>query len=208
MLDISPIPAFDDNYIWLLSDSESRRAYVVDPGEAAPVVSALEQQRADTPANASRTPPAWRSTVGMAGIALALYLLRRRSSSREPEEAEVEPGIEPEGEPEPDLVVEEEPAPDLVAVAAEDTAEPEAEGVVLLPDARPARGRMIRRHEFTVAIDLEELALSLKALADRGVDPVRALGPASGDETLTEALGAATGVWVAAPDDGVLGGEP
>jgi DNA repair exonuclease SbcCD ATPase subunit len=35
-------------------------------------VSALEQQRADTPANASRTPPAWRSTVGMAGIALAL----------------------------------------------------------------------------------------------------------------------------------------
>ncbi len=45
MLSIQPIPAFDDNYIWLLSDSESHRAYVVDPGEAAPVVSALEQQQ-------------------------------------------------------------------------------------------------------------------------------------------------------------------
>ena len=45
MLSIQPIPAFDDNYIWLLSESESRRAYVVDPGEAAPVVSALEQHQ-------------------------------------------------------------------------------------------------------------------------------------------------------------------
>ena len=45
MLSIQPIPAFNDNYIWLLSDSDSRQAYVVDPGDAAPVVSALEKQQ-------------------------------------------------------------------------------------------------------------------------------------------------------------------
>jgi len=44
MLSIQPIPAYDDNYIWLLFDTESRRAYVVDPGDAAPVIVALEEQ--------------------------------------------------------------------------------------------------------------------------------------------------------------------
>lgn len=36
-----PIPAFDDNYIWMLHDG--RRALVVDPGEADPVLAALQQ---------------------------------------------------------------------------------------------------------------------------------------------------------------------
>lgn len=36
-----PIPAFTDNYLWLLHDGE--RALVVDPGEAAPVQQALAQ---------------------------------------------------------------------------------------------------------------------------------------------------------------------
>jgi hydroxyacylglutathione hydrolase len=36
---IIPIPAFSDNYIWLLNDG--RHAAVVDPGDAAPVVKAL-----------------------------------------------------------------------------------------------------------------------------------------------------------------------
>ena len=35
MLKIIPIPAFDDNYLWLLHDGE--HALVVDPGDAAPV---------------------------------------------------------------------------------------------------------------------------------------------------------------------------
>jgi len=35
-----PLPAFDDNYIWLLRDSAGR-ALVVDPGDAAPVLAAL-----------------------------------------------------------------------------------------------------------------------------------------------------------------------
>ncbi|WP_089729099.1 hydroxyacylglutathione hydrolase [Candidatus Thiosymbion oneisti] len=44
MLDISPIPAFDDNYIWLLRDSGSTQTTVVDPGDEGPVLAALEAQ--------------------------------------------------------------------------------------------------------------------------------------------------------------------
>ncbi|MEO7160988.1 MAG: hydroxyacylglutathione hydrolase, partial [Polaromonas sp.] len=36
-----PIPAFADNYLWLLHDG--KRALVVDPGDAAPVLRALKQ---------------------------------------------------------------------------------------------------------------------------------------------------------------------
>jgi hydroxyacylglutathione hydrolase len=38
---IFPIPAFDDNYIWLLTDARNERATVVDPGDAAPVIADL-----------------------------------------------------------------------------------------------------------------------------------------------------------------------
>lgn len=41
MLEILPIPAFKDNYIWLISNS--RHAVVVDPGDAGPVSLLLEQ---------------------------------------------------------------------------------------------------------------------------------------------------------------------
>jgi len=44
MLDISPIPAFDDNYIWLLKDPDGTRAAVVDPGDEEPVLTTLEAQ--------------------------------------------------------------------------------------------------------------------------------------------------------------------
>ncbi len=43
MLTITPIPAFDDNYIWLLNESGSDRAVVVDPGDDAPVEMYLRQ---------------------------------------------------------------------------------------------------------------------------------------------------------------------
>lgn len=36
---LTPLPAFDDNYLWLLDNG--REAWVVDPGDAAPVVAAL-----------------------------------------------------------------------------------------------------------------------------------------------------------------------
>jgi hydroxyacylglutathione hydrolase len=41
MLNIIPIPAFADNYIWLLHNS--RHAVVVDPGDAQPVIATLEK---------------------------------------------------------------------------------------------------------------------------------------------------------------------
>lgn len=40
MFDVSFIPAFKDNYIWLLTSGQ--RAFVVDPGDAAPVLARLE----------------------------------------------------------------------------------------------------------------------------------------------------------------------
>lgn len=41
MLRIEPIPAFDDNYLWLVHDGVD--AVVVDPGDAPPVVAALQR---------------------------------------------------------------------------------------------------------------------------------------------------------------------
>lgn len=41
MLNVSPIPAFNDNYFWLLSQDSSPDAVVVDPGAAQPVLDYL-----------------------------------------------------------------------------------------------------------------------------------------------------------------------
>jgi hydroxyacylglutathione hydrolase len=43
MLHIIPLPAFDDNYIWLLHIAN--HAVVVDPGDAKPVLAALKQHK-------------------------------------------------------------------------------------------------------------------------------------------------------------------
>ena len=43
MLHIQPIEAFSDNYIWLIADPDSDSAFVVDPGDAAPVIARLEE---------------------------------------------------------------------------------------------------------------------------------------------------------------------
>ncbi len=40
-MNLLPLPAFSDNYIWMLHDG--RNALVIDPGEAAPVFAALER---------------------------------------------------------------------------------------------------------------------------------------------------------------------
>lgn len=45
MLTVEPIPAFNDNYIWLLHDAGTREAFVVDPGDAAPVMAVLSQRQ-------------------------------------------------------------------------------------------------------------------------------------------------------------------
>lgn len=45
MIRIEPIPAFNDNYIWCIYDDKSRKAAVVDPGDAGPVEQALLSQQ-------------------------------------------------------------------------------------------------------------------------------------------------------------------
>lgn len=42
MLTITPIPAFSDNYIWCLADSDDGKALIVDPGQADPVIRHLD----------------------------------------------------------------------------------------------------------------------------------------------------------------------
>ncbi len=44
MLSVDPIPAFNDNYIWLITYRDGNSAFVVDPGDAAPVQRALEER--------------------------------------------------------------------------------------------------------------------------------------------------------------------
>ncbi len=45
MIKIDALPAFTDNYIWLLQDLDRRRCAVVDPGDAAPVQAWLAAHR-------------------------------------------------------------------------------------------------------------------------------------------------------------------
>lgn len=45
MLTPIPIPALSDNYIWILRHPDNPAVIVVDPGESAPVLAALEQAR-------------------------------------------------------------------------------------------------------------------------------------------------------------------
>jgi len=44
MLLFEPIPAFSDNYVWLITDPPSPTAVVVDPGEASPVIEVLQKR--------------------------------------------------------------------------------------------------------------------------------------------------------------------
>ncbi len=44
MIHVNPLPAFKDNYIWLLRRDGDRRCVVVDPGDARPVIAALESE--------------------------------------------------------------------------------------------------------------------------------------------------------------------
>jgi len=44
MLHVHPVPAFQDNYIWLIQAENSQKALIVDPGDAMPVLKALKQR--------------------------------------------------------------------------------------------------------------------------------------------------------------------
>jgi hydroxyacylglutathione hydrolase len=43
LINILPLPAFQDNYIWLLYDEITRNAWVVDPGDPRPVITTLKE---------------------------------------------------------------------------------------------------------------------------------------------------------------------
>lgn len=46
MLQIYPIPAFNDNYFWLIQpDASEPDAYIIDPGKAEPVIQAIQQYK-------------------------------------------------------------------------------------------------------------------------------------------------------------------
>ncbi|MBA3576574.1 MAG: hydroxyacylglutathione hydrolase [Sphingomonas sp.] len=44
MLQVVPVPAFSDNYIWLVHDEASSETAVVDPGDAAPALAEAERR--------------------------------------------------------------------------------------------------------------------------------------------------------------------
>ncbi|GHC26422.1 hydroxyacylglutathione hydrolase [Aidingimonas halophila] len=44
MLSVTPIPALNDNYIWVLRQDTTSRVAVVDPGDASPVIDYLERE--------------------------------------------------------------------------------------------------------------------------------------------------------------------
>mgnify|MGYP000182462830 CR=1 FL=1 len=44
MIKVIPVPAFQDNYLWLFHTEGSNQAYVVDPGDANPVQKVLEEK--------------------------------------------------------------------------------------------------------------------------------------------------------------------
>ncbi|WP_299495281.1 hydroxyacylglutathione hydrolase [uncultured Shewanella sp.] len=45
MLTIIPLPAFDDNYIWLIKQDDNPSVYVIDPGDANVVIRYLQQHQ-------------------------------------------------------------------------------------------------------------------------------------------------------------------
>ena len=44
MLEVVPVPAFSDNYLWLVHDADSGETAIVDPGNAAPVLAEAERR--------------------------------------------------------------------------------------------------------------------------------------------------------------------
>lgn len=47
MIDVLPVPAFNDNYLWLFHPPEQEQACVVDPGDAEPVLARLAELQLD-----------------------------------------------------------------------------------------------------------------------------------------------------------------
>lgn len=67
MQEIIPIPALKDNYIWCISNPESKYCVIVDPGEAEPVLKHLEKNQLTLEAILV-THHHWDHTQGIPGI--------------------------------------------------------------------------------------------------------------------------------------------
>ncbi|MFQ5660018.1 MAG: hydroxyacylglutathione hydrolase [Gammaproteobacteria bacterium] len=44
MIQVTPVPAFNDNYIWLITHNPGKHTAIVDPGDASPVLKRIEQE--------------------------------------------------------------------------------------------------------------------------------------------------------------------
>lgn len=66
-MNIFPVAALKDNYIWALASEDGKRVVVVDPGDAAPVIEMLEQ-RQSTLAGILVTHHHWDHTNGIAAL--------------------------------------------------------------------------------------------------------------------------------------------
>ncbi|GJM04761.1 MAG: hydroxyacylglutathione hydrolase [marine bacterium B5-7] len=67
MLEIIPLPALKDNYIWLLKNKKSRHIAIVDPSEAAPVLNVIKSEGL-IPIAIMITHHHWDHVGGIAGI--------------------------------------------------------------------------------------------------------------------------------------------
>lgn len=67
MLTVQPLPAFKDNYIWLLTRPGTRHAALVDPGDARPALAALQRLGLE-PCAVLVTHHHWDHTGGVAAL--------------------------------------------------------------------------------------------------------------------------------------------
>jgi len=67
MIKVTGIPAFNDNYIWLIGNEQKPRVAIVDPGDAQPVIEACKQ-RGLTPCAILITHHHWDHTNGIAEL--------------------------------------------------------------------------------------------------------------------------------------------
>lgn len=81
MLSAERIPAFDDNYIWLLRDPQQPQVAIVDPGDAKPVLAAIEAENLQ-PVAILITHHHWDHTGGIAEL-LAAYPMPVYGPARE-----------------------------------------------------------------------------------------------------------------------------
>jgi len=67
VLTVQAVPAFEDNYIWLIRNTEGPQVAIVDPGDASPVLAAIEKEKLQ-PVAILITHHHWDHTGGIADL--------------------------------------------------------------------------------------------------------------------------------------------